>query len=262
MGGAGRRHARSHALGLERPVPSDAEPVAVLDVRNGAVEHGAADADAHPVARADDGPAPPAGLAGPAADDPAGPAGAATDRRTATTGTADGNRTGTAEAKAHDPAGAVQPPAGAPPDLGRRFDHAHSEDGTGDTTATDAVHGTPALTGLPGTHAPTSASALATVRHARTTAEARHTRTTTAAHRTRTSAEVRDAEALGVIRPPGAGTDTGDAAGALEARTDAVRQDAQADADDRWRRTDDHHVVHLPGRDGRRPPHGERRRGR
>ncbi|MFF6814023.1 hypothetical protein ACFZAG_29690 [Streptomyces sp. NPDC012403] len=240
VGGAGRRHARSHALGLGRPVPSDAGPVAVLDVRDRAVEHGTADADAHAVARADDVPAPSADLAGPAADDPTDPtdpAGAETDQRTAPAGTADGNRAGTAGTAAHDPAGAAQPPTGAPPDLGRRFDHAHSEDGTGNTTATEAVRDTPALTGLPGTHA------LGTVRHTRTTtanhhtrttAQARHTRTTTANHHTQTTTRARNAEALVIIRPPGADTDTDDAAGALEARTDAVRQDAQADTGDRW----------------------------
>ncbi|MFI2508792.1 hypothetical protein [Streptomyces sp. NPDC018972] len=237
VGGAGRRHARSHALGLGRPVPSDAGPVAVLDVRDRAVEHGTADADAHAVARADDVPAPSADLAGPAADDPADPAGAETDQRTAPAGTADGNRAGTAGTGAHDPAGTAQPPTGAPPDLDRRFGHAHSEDGTGNTTATDAVRDTPALTGLPGTHA------LGTVRHARTTAQARnartptavrHARTTTAVHHTPTTAQARNAEALVIIRPPGADTDTDGAADALEARTDAVRQDAQADTGDRW----------------------------
>ncbi|MFI5566969.1 hypothetical protein ACIA6T_06260 [Streptomyces sp. NPDC051740] len=159
-GGAGRRHARSHALGLERPVPSDAEPVAVLDVHDGAVGHGPGDADVHAVTRADGVPArsaDPAGPAEPAADDPAGAAGTAADRPAVTAGAAD-DRAGAAGSEAHDPAGAAQPPAGARPDRNRRVGSAHSGGGTDNTTTTDAVRGVPALTRLP------DARVLATVR--------------------------------------------------------------------------------------------------
>jgi hypothetical protein len=260
VGGAGRWHAQPHALGLERPVPSDAEPIAVLDVRDRAVEHGTADADTHAVAQADDVQDPPADPAEPAADDRAGTtgteahdptdaAGTEADQRAATVGPADDNRTGTTGTEAHDSAGAAQPPTGAPPDRDRRVGHPHSEGGTDNATATttDAVRDTPALTGLSDAHT------LATVRNTRALAAVRHART---------PVEVRDAKALGITRPPGADTDTYDATGALEAPTGTVCHDARAEADDRWRRTGDHHVAHLPGRDGRRPPHGERRRGR
>ncbi|MFF5158268.1 hypothetical protein ACFY3N_18855 [Streptomyces sp. NPDC000348] len=293
VGRAGRRNARSHALGLQRPVPSDAEPVAVLDVHDGAVEHGPADAGAHAVARADV-PAPSADPAEPAADGPADASGAETDRRAATAGTADDSRAGPAGTGTHDP-------AGAPPDLDRRVGPAHPEGGTGNAGTTGAARDTPPLTGRPDArplatvrdphllatvrapctlatvrHAQTlttvrdtqtlttvrHAQTLTTVRHAQTLTTVRHAPPSVEARHTRPTAEVRSAGALGIIRPPGADTDTDDAAGALEARTDAVRQDTRADADGRWRRAEGHHVVHLPDRDGRRPPHGERRRAR
>ncbi|CAM5600227.1 hypothetical protein SGRIM128S_05024 [Streptomyces griseomycini] len=79
-----------------------------------------------------------------------------------------------------------------------------------------------------------------------------------------------------------AGADPGDATGAVTSHSAAPCVDARsgavhsaivrsgltpsetddADADGRGRQTGDHHVVHLPGRGGRRPAHGRRRHGR